>query len=928
MSRFQRVVVLCSIIGLLFACSDGMNESQHLAKAKEFIDKGELKAASIQLKNVLQQNPDNPFARLELGKLYLKLGNTAAAEKELERASELGAVDTAVLPLLARVFLVQGKHDELQEISLEKLVDKEQKADVLASQGLGKLAQRKTDWAAAKIDRALSLDPQSTYAGVAKARLLTSEKKYDLAQNELDRILELDGSYAPAWSLQGDLESLNKNLVEADASYTKAIKNQADNLSDFLKRAQVRLQQKKYKEAQKDIDVLKKLAPKHPGVNYAQGLIHYQNKRFSEAKDAFDLALRANKRHLQAAYYLSMTHLQLGNRQQAEEYGKRFLSAIPGSIPGRRLMAFIELGNKEYAAAEELIRPVVNFREDDIAALNLLADSLLKQNKTDEAIKWLEKVASLQSNAAISQLRLGVGLLAGQRHAEGVKHVEKAIRMDPQLQQAYLVLVSSYLKQKDLNKALDAAQVYRGRYPDIVAPYNLIGRLKLESGQEADAIQAFTRSREIAVGDPAANHALASLAIRNKDYPQARNYYQDVLEHNENHLTTLLKLVGLDALEKKQPAMLEHLQQAATAHPNAVLPIVMLARYYLSQGNPIKVTQLMIELSERQKNIPAVLEIMALYYLDQKQFKEAIYTLQRLVQQQSNSAKAHFLLARAYAGLGDRTALSGELETAIELDPKYFAAQLAFARLLLLEGKKERLSNQLVVINELSPGHPDVMELKVSLALVEGDQKTATGLLDDLFEKTPTTVNMLSVVRQKWAVGDMMGALELQEQWSEEHPEDLVAALALAASYAQEGQINKAIIQYQQVLAKDEKSVVALNDLAWFLRDKHPAKALEYAGRAKKLAPESAIVMKTLAAVLLKNGDIERAQRNIERALTKQPNNREFRYHSAMIDAASGDKVSAIKTLQSILDEERKFPGKAEAKQLLTELKAGAKTTP
>ena len=124
MNRFMRVVTLFSVIGLLFACNDGMTESQHLLQAKEFADKGELKAASIELKNVLQKNPDNPQARMELGKLYLKIGDMAAAEKELSRALSLGIKDEQILPYLGRSLLYQGKHAEVMALPLNDLKDK------------------------------------------------------------------------------------------------------------------------------------------------------------------------------------------------------------------------------------------------------------------------------------------------------------------------------------------------------------------------------------------------------------------------------------------------------------------------------------------------------------------------------------------------------------------------------------------------------------------------------------------------------------------------------------------------------------------------------------------------------------------------------------------------------------------------------------
>jgi tetratricopeptide (TPR) repeat protein len=318
-----------------------------------------------------------------------------------------------------------------------------------------------------------------------------------------------------------------------------------------------------------------------------------------------------------------------------------------------------------------------------------------------------------------------------------------------------------------------------------------------------------------------------------------------------------------------------------------------------------------------------VLEVMALAQLAQKQYPGAKYGLEQLIEQQPDSAQAHFLLAHAYAGMGDRAGLRRELESTIELSPRNFAARLGLARLLLLEGEEEKLSEQLVVLNELSPDHPDVLRLKASLARAKGDQETASALLEEVFERSPSTDSMLSVARQEWAMGDQAAALELQEQWAEEHPDDLTASLALAGTYSQQDQVELAIAEYQQALKKDGQNVTALNGLAWHLRESQPARALKYAERAAKLAPDSVLVMDTLAVVLLNNGQLERARRTIARVYQKEPNAPTVRYHRAMIDAAAGDKSAAIEALQALLGEGRDFTEKAEAQQLLAELLAG-----
>ena len=61
---------------------------------------------------------------------------------------------------------------------------------------------------------------------------------------------------------------------------------------------------------------------------------------------------------------------------------------------------------------------------------------------------------------------------------------------------------------------------------------------------------------------------------------------------------------------------------------------------------------------------------------------------------------------------------------------------------------------------------------------------------------------MLSVARQKWATGDQMGAMELQEEWASEHPDDLAASMALVKSYVQQNDVESAMSIPLKALSK------------------------------------------------------------------------------------------------------------------------------
>jgi Flp pilus assembly protein TadD len=80
--------------------------------------------------------------------------------------------------------------------------------------------------------------------------------------------------------------------------------------------------------------------------------------------------------------------------------------------------------------------------------------------------------------------------------------------------------------------------------------------------------------------------------------------------------------------------------------------------------------------------------------------------------------------------------------------------------------------------------------------------------------------------------------------------------------------------------------------------------------------------MDTLAVVLLKAGEVEKAQRVMRRLLLKVPRDPTARYHSAMIDVAAGNSNKAKRTISELLQEGSEFPEKAEAEQLLAKIQA------
>ena len=104
---------LTASVLILIACSQGMDEQKTLQNAKAYLDKGELKAASLELRNTLQKNNKNAEARYLLGNISLQIGDYKTAIKEYTSAAEAGWSNEKIQPKIAQILLAQTKFVEL-----------------------------------------------------------------------------------------------------------------------------------------------------------------------------------------------------------------------------------------------------------------------------------------------------------------------------------------------------------------------------------------------------------------------------------------------------------------------------------------------------------------------------------------------------------------------------------------------------------------------------------------------------------------------------------------------------------------------------------------------------------------------------------------------------------------------------------------------
>ncbi len=919
------------IIGILLAlilagCDNPLNstsDTEHVSRAQTYLDSGKLKSASIELKNALTKNPDNAQARWLLGKLYIEIGNGLAAEKELIKARQLGVNDDSTVPLLLESLLIQKKYDDVVDFDISGIHSSSAIANALASKGLAYMLLGNLEKAQQELDNALLKEPDSPYALVGRARLSALKRELEDAHKYLKKALSIDNNYAIAWGLAGDIASIEQKPDIAIDAYSKAIEHHVDNTADLLKRAKLYIGLKQLDNAQNDINILKLKRPNNAEVHYWQGVLYFLKKQFPEAQAALERSLESKDYNMRAAYYLGASHFFQGNFAQAKDYLTRFVIAAPQFIPARKLLAQIKLQDKEYKHVENLLRPVIQLNPNDTIAINILADALLKQEKTDEAIKLLEKAVDIQPDTATAYTRLGLGLLMHGEKERANENLKNAIKIDPESQQADVALILSHLREGAFDAADKAAKSFIDRQPKNAIAHSMLGMIYLAKKQYDKAEQSFLQASKLSPGNPYAGHQLSALAIQNNNLDKAHKYLSEVLKHHPKHLRTLLGLAAIEERQGDTKAMMQTLKLAAETNPNAIQPRILMARA-LFKENEIEQARLVLgDILEQQRKNPEVLTLVGELQLAAKEFANAKATFKQLTELQPENAELHFLLAKSYYGLGDIENFKKELSKSLALSENYIPAKIALSRIAMLEGDIDSAYNSLLSIKKDSEENADTLLLEGELLARLNRPKEALATFKKLFDKKPNTSSLLTLTTFLWSLGNHDESVYELEKWIKNHPKDVSAMLALANNYFLLGRKDESSQIYRKVLAISENNLLALNNLAWQIKETDLDQALSLANRAYTINPDSPVILDTLAMLLMEDGQIELANRYIERALEKKPNDPTLIYHSILLKEKNGNKEEAASDLRKLLEKNPKFSDSDEAKELLERLEQG-----
>ena len=913
------VLAFLACAALMMAGCDRIDPDALLARAEQAALNKEYRSAILDLKSVLQENPQHAKARWLLSEVYLDVGDGASAAKELRRAQELGVGQDAVLPALSRALLLQKRFDQLLALEVDNSVAPNASAEVLAMKALAYIGKGEPGEAKSILEQAEQKAPHSIDVRFARARLLSLEGQADQAMAQVQAINQQDPQYGAAWSLRGDLLLPKEEYAAAEDAFTKAIQQRPYDVEDRSKRALVRASMGKSLEAAEDAAALQKMAPAYHMGYYLTGVLHFQDGRLEQAKDALERALDLSPQHFHTIFALASIETRLGNANRARQLSEQAAAMQPNYIPARELSAHWLIRDGKGAEAEQLVRPITVVKPEDQRSRDLLAASLLVQGRTEEAAEIFRGTAERKTDDFDTQLRAGAGLLAAGDAVAGTKMLERAVEMSPENPIANARLVAGLMQQQATNEGLRAAEAYLERKPNDPGALNLLAMAQLAAGNRDAAVATYERALQTDPGNLEASRRLATLALQAKDQLKAIEYSNTGLSGHSSDLTLLL--IQAQAAKETGDAVLQEkaLQMAIDSHPDELGPKALMARLLLEKNDPEKALLVLSNISDDKHS--GVLYARAEAYYRLNRISEARRDLEALAVLAPDSVELQYQLARIYDAQGDLPKLETTLNRILAQAPDDARARVAKARLAIVAGRLDEAralleSQEVAAMGEST----DVLLTRVALAQGSGDRESEVDSARRLYSLDPNRRHLLMLSRASVRNGDATASENLLLQWLRKNSDDVVVMSELANHYVGQGKVDDAVAMLRKIEAIDKNNLYALNNLAWYLRKLTPNEARSFGRRAFELAPDEPTVIDTYAVVLAESKDYRAALSILDKAIQQSRDPAMLELRRAMVLDEAGDRASAIAELQRLAVSGTSSETKEQAGTLLKQL--------
>lgn len=876
MKLINNKVALAVCVALsLAACSPEKTSEEYLSAAKANINAEKKSDAIIALKNAVRVDLQNAEARVLLGSLYLSMGESAAAEKELSRALALNGDVKNTLPQLLKALNLQNKSKET--ITLIAEYD-EVSPEILLYQALAYNRLDEKSKAVQSIEQANELSAESIYSQLGDAYFNVDLSDIASAIENIDKILAVDPNLTEALIFKGQLHFAQKDYRNAINAFNEYHRLLPGDVQIRLFLANTYIKDEQFDEANKQLDYLLKLVPEHPFTNQLKGLIKYQKSEYKQSLAYTEKAIQNGLNTPSNRVVAGLSAFKLEQYELSHQYLVTLSESLSSTHPVRRVLALVQMQLGYNTDAGNTLEALEGVTSQDVNLFTTASFELLKSGKIDEAKKLLAKTENVFTDSSEEMTKIGI-LKLSMNDLEGLADLEKAIEIDPELPMAKVALAAAYIENKEYDKALDLAEKWKLSQPDKVEGYNLAAKILLIQNHHEQAEQELKQALSLNDNNAYSRLYFATKHLSNNQPEEAIKHLESIFSVSPTHLTALQLNYRAHKVLSSETVAIDKIEQSYNTNKDNIAYRLLYARVSFIEKDFNKTIEL-LENIKITDDAPAIQwALLGDSYLKLNQNNKALTVFDDWIAKQPQYRAAWLRKISAQEKLADYRSALSTVEQVLVKAPEDSQFNVLRVNYLILTKELGEAQVQIDSLTEEQKELPLVKGLQGKIWVAEGRYKKALSGLKALYGVLPSPYNTALLFATYRKLEQENVGFDFMQKHIEKYPNDDISRNLLAESVINVDH-TLAKKHYLVLLTASPDNLSILNNLAWveYQLGEYQS-ASKYAQRAIDLDGNHPQVLDTAGLIQLKLGDKKKAIELLTKAKLFAPNDGEIAKH-------------------------------------------------
>jgi tetratricopeptide (TPR) repeat protein len=538
-----------------------------------------------------------------LGQVYLRSGNTERAEGALNRALKLHPDSPEALYILAQACSSQRQDAKALDLLTRAHQAAPRNTDVIFL--MARLSMRQSFFADAipLLEEGVRIDPRRPDFHAALGECYFNTGKVPQAVQEFRTLIKLDPS-ARSYAFMALYYRHLGRYDEAKKYLDLGLKADPRNASCLYNMGYILNRQGNYQEAEKWLQQAIEADPNNGDALFELARVKMSEKKYSEAIPLLRKCTRLNPRPAPAYYKLATAERILHQTEAAERDLKIFetmsKNLAPEPYPFGHLFDYLDQRSgmpsqeKSQLDLDQLIQDA-KLHPGQPRNLYLLAEAYLKLGRIDDARQAVARLDQLSQGDFRTAVGVGVLLARYRLYTEAISHFEKALKSNPNSDDAWYDLADAFLGERNYPSALAALQHVSSQGQEDASYRALLADVYAHLGHTNEAIKLF---QLLTVENPDKDQTYLSLALaylRSGDTLQARQTLRQGLARVPDSGELLWGMGVLAAVEGQLDQAESYLKRSVELLPEWPAGYSALGVLYYETGQTDKVRQTLKE---------------------------------------------------------------------------------------------------------------------------------------------------------------------------------------------------------------------------------------------------------------------------------------------------------------------------------------------